>query len=333
MSRILLSHGAGGREMTALIDEVFLARYGDPNRPGDDSATVPLGAHQLAFTTDSYVVDPLFFPGGDIGRLAVAGTVNDLLTAAARPLVLSASFILEEGLKIDTLRVIAESMRDTAAEAGVAIVTGDTKVVNRGKADKLFINTAGIGVLPNGIEVSAHRARSGDKVIVNGFLGDHGAAILQARGDLALDAELRSDCQPLHGLVASMIEAGGDIHCLRDATRGGLAAALNELAETSQVGIEIEEAAVPVLPAVAAACEMLGFDPLTVANEGKLVAICPDAQAETLLSAMRAHPNGRDAAVIGRVVEDPHHFVQMQTSFGGSRIVDWLAGEQLPRIC
>jgi hydrogenase expression/formation protein HypE len=332
MSRILLSHGAGGREMTALIEEVFLARYGDAGRPGDDSATLPLGAHQLAFTTDSFVVDPLFFPGGDIGRLAVAGTVNDLLTAGARPLVLSASFILEEGLKIDTLKAIAESMRATAAEAGVAIVTGDTKVVPRGSADKVFITTAGVGqVLRPGVSGAA--ALPGDEIILTGTVGDHGAAVLLAREQLLGGEAIASDTAPLTGLVLNLLAEGVEIHAMRDPTRGGLAAALNEMARQSQVAMEIIEARVPVQPAVAAACEALGLDVFQVANEGKMLILVAPEDAAKALFIIRRSPYGEAARVIGRVNQAPPGRVQVKTVIGTARLLDPPSGDLLPRIC
>ncbi len=332
MSRILLSHGAGGREMTALIDEVFLARYGDPNRVGDDSATVLLGSHRLAFTTDSFVVDPLFFPGGDIGRLAVAGTVNDLLTAAARPLVLSASFILEEGLEIDTLRVIAESMQTTAAEAGVAIVTGDTKVVPKGSADKVFITTAGVGlVLRPGVSGAA--ALPGDEIILTGSVGDHGTAVMLAREKLLEGEAIISDAAPLTALVLNLLEEGCGIHAMRDPTRGGIAGALNEIARQSQVSMEIIEARVAVQPAVAAACEALGLDVFQVANEGKMLIMVAPEDAAKALFIIRRSPYGEAARVIGRVGEGPPGRVQVRTVIGTARILDPPSGDMLPRIC
>ncbi len=332
MSRILLSHGAGGREMTALIDEVFLARYGDPHRVGDDSATVLLGGQQLAFTTDSFVVDPLFFPGGDIGRLAVAGTVNDLLTAAARPLVLSASFILEEGLEIDTLKVIAESMRQTAAEAGVAIVTGDTKVVPKGSADKVFITTAGMGqVLHPGVSGAA--VRPGDAIILTGSVGDHGTAVMLAREKLLEGEAIASDTAPLTSLVLNLLEAGCALHAMRDPTRGGIAAALNEIARQSQVAMEIDEARVPLHAAVAAACEALGLDAFTVANEGKMLIFVPPEETERALATIQRSPYGEAARVIGRVKEAPPGRVEVRTVIGTARILDPPSGDLLPRIC
>jgi hydrogenase expression/formation protein HypE len=336
---ITLAHGGGGKAMRELINGLLMKHFGNPLlAPLEDQARIGLdglarAGDRLAFTTDSFVVDPIEFPGGDIGKLAVHGTVNDLAMGGAIPYYLSCGLIMEEGLAIDTLDRILASMAAAASDAGVAIVTGDTKVVNRGKADKLFINTAGIGVVPAGIEVSAGRARPGDRVIVNGFLGDHGAAILQARGDLALDAELRSDCQPLHGLVAAMLEACPDIHCLRDATRGGLATVLNEFAESSRAAIRLVEEKLPVRDAVRGLCEILGLDPLYLANEGKLVAVVPGEAAASVLAAMRAHAAGRDSVIIGEVDESPAGRVLMCTAFGGERIVDMLVGEQLPRIC
>jgi hydrogenase expression/formation protein HypE len=332
MSRILMSHGAGGREMAALIDEVFLARYGCPDRTGDDSATILLGSHQLAFTTDSFVVDPLFFPGGDIGRLAVAGTVNDLLTAAARPLVLSASFILEEGLEISVLQAIAESMRQTAAEAGVAIVTGDTKVVPRGSADKVFITTAGVGeVLRSGVSGAA--ARPGDEIILTGSVGDHGTAVMLAREKLLDGEAIASDTAPLTALVLNLLEENCQIHAMRDPTRGGIAAALNEIARQSQVAMEIIESRVMVQPGVAAACEALGLDVFKVANEGKMLIIVAPEDAAKALFIIRRSPYGETARVIGKVHESPPGRVQVRTVIGTARILDPPSGDLLPRIC
>lgn len=338
-STINLSHGSGGKAMRDLIQDVFVSAFDNPALAElEDQAQFPLAelarhGERLAFTTDSYVVDPLFFPGGDIGTLAVAGTVNDLAMSGARPLYLSCGVVIEEGLPVETLRRVAESMRRTALKAGVQIVTGDTKVVERGSADKLFINTAGIGVVPRGVYLSARYAKPGDVVIVNGHLGDHGTAILIARGRLALDADLASDCQPLDGLVSTMLAASPGIRCLRDATRGGVATVLNEFAQSSGVGIHIREDALPLREEVKGACEILGLDPLYIANEGKLVAVVPADQAQTLLAAMRAHPAGVHASIIGEIVEAPAGTVILQTGFGGERVVDMLVGEQLPRIC
>ncbi len=332
--RIDLGHGGGGRATAHLVAELFAAAF--DNRwlaQGNDQAVLERPAGPLVMTTDSYVVSPLFFPGGDIGSLSVHGTVNDLAMAGAEPLYLSAGFILEEGLALADLRRIVESMAAAAREAGVAIVTGDTKVVERGKGDGVFITTAGVGVARPGVAPSGDKARPGDAVLVSGAIGDHGVAILSCRENLAFGTGILSDSAALHGLVAAMVAEVPGIHCLRDPTRGGLATTLNELAHQSGVGMLIREAEIPVRPEVAAACEILGLDPLYAANEGKLVAICAPERAERLLAAMRAHPLGRDAAIIGAVHEDAHRFIQMQTRFGGKRIVDWLAGEQLPRIC
>jgi hydrogenase expression/formation protein HypE len=333
--RVDLSHGSGGRAMAQLIAEIFQSAFAnDLLAQGNDQAVFEVPAGRMAMTTDGYVVSPLFFPGGDIGSLAVHGTVNDLAMAGARPLHLSASFILEEGFPLADLQRIAQSMGAAARDAGVKIVTGDTKVVERGKADGVFIATAGIGIVPEGIALSGDRAKPGDAVLVSGTLGDHGVAIMSSRENLQFDTQIVSDSAALHELTASMIAAcGKHLRLMRDPTRGGLAATLNEIAHQSSVGIRIEEDALPIRPQVAAACELLGLDPLFVANEGKLVAFVAAEAASSLLAAMRAHPLGRDAAIIGHVVADDHHFVQMATSFGGGRIVDWLSGEQLPRIC
>ncbi len=325
--------------MRRLIDEVFVRTFDNAALSAlEDQATIALSellAHgdRLAFTTDTYVVDPLFFPGGDIGKLAVAGTVNDLAMSGARPLFLSCGVVLEEGLPVETLHRVAASMKQMADRAGVKIVTGDTKVVERGAADKMFINTAGIGVVPAGISISAANARPGDVVIVNGVLGDHGTAILIARNQLSLEADIESDCQPLGGLVAAMLSSCRNIHCLRDATRGGLATVLNEFAQSSNVGIRISERDVPLREEVKGACEILGLDPLYLANEGRLVAVVPPDGADAVLAAMRAHPSGSSAAIIGEVTDERRGMVTMQTIFGGERIVDMLVGEQLPRIC
>jgi hydrogenase expression/formation protein HypE len=336
---ITLAHGSGGKAMRDLIQDVILGAFNNPLlAPLEDQAIVSLAelagyGNRLAFTTDTYVVHPLFFPGGDIGTLAINGTVNDLAMSGARPLYLSCGLVLEEGLPVETLRRVMMSMRAAAEGIGVAVVTGDTKVVGRGSADKLFINTAGIGVVPAGIHLSAAQARVGDKVIVNGYLGDHGCAILLARNELALETDVASDCQPLSELVQTMLAVCPDIHCLRDATRGGLATVLNEFASSSRVAIRLEENALPLREAVRGACEILGLDPLYLANEGKLVAIVPPDKADELVAAMHAHPAGEAAAIVGEVLADPAGVVLLNTSFGGGRIVDLLVGEQLPRIC
>jgi hydrogenase expression/formation protein HypE len=329
-----MSHGSGGRAMAQLIAELFLHALDNPVlAQGNDQALVQPPPGRLVISTDGHVVSPLFFPGGNIGSLAVHGTINDVAMAGARPLYLAASFILEEGLPLRDLARIVQGMAEAARIAAVPIVTGDTKVVERGKGDGCFITTTGVGVVPDGIAISGEQAIPSDAILINGVIGDHGVAIMSQREGLGFETSIASDSAPLHGLVADMVAAVPDIHCLRDPTRGGLATTLNELANQSGVGMVLDEAAIPIRPEVKAACELLGLDPLYVANEGKLVAICPGDQAQALLKVMRTHPLGRDAAIIGRVVDDPHRFVQMDTAFGGSRIVDWLAGEQLPRIC
>lgn len=329
-----LSHGAGGRAMAQLITELFQVHLDNELlRQGNDQALFLPPPGRLVMSTDGHVISPLFFPGGDIGCLSVHGTINDVAMAGARPLYLAAGFILEEGLPLGDLSRIVESMARAANEAGVPVVTGDTKVVERGKGDGVFITTTGVGVVPEGVLISGDRARPGDAILLSGPVGDHGVAVLSKRENLGFEVEIASDTAALHGLVAAMVEAVPGIHCLRDPTRGGLATTLNELAHQSGVGMRIRESTIPVRPEVAAACELLGLDPLYVANEGKLVAICPSESAEDLLGVMRDHPLGGDAALIGTVVEDEQRFVQMETRFGGGRIVDWLAGEQLPRIC
>ncbi len=337
-SHVNMSHGSGGKAMRALIEDVFLGAFSNERLdPLEDQAIVALPeltrhGDRVAFTTDTYVVDPLFFPGGDIGTLAVSGTVNDLAVSGAKPLFLSCGMVLEEGLSVEVLRRVCASMRAVADRVGVSIVTGDTKVVERGAADKLFINTSGIGVIPAGVSLSAANARPGDVVIASGVLGDHGTAILIARNQLALEADIESDCQPLDGLVAAMLAACPAIRCLRDATRGGVATVLNEFARSSHVGIRIRERDLPLREEVNGACEILGLDPLYLANEGKLIAVVARGDAAGLLAAMRAHPAAAEAAIIGEVAGRPG-IVTMQTSFGGERIVDMLVGEQLPRIC
>ncbi len=333
--RVLLAHGSGGKLMHDLIRKSFVSTLGNPllNKL-DDSAVFQLrGSRRLAFTTDSYVVSPIFFPGGDIGKLAVCGTVNDLSMSGAVPLYLSLSFIIEEGLLIADLKKIVDSIHQTAVEAGVKIITGDTKVVNRGSADKLFINTSGLGIVPPGVDISGANAKPGDKVIVSGTLGDHGIAIMSQREGLKFHVPIPSDCSPLNRLVAEMLEASPNIHCLRDPTRGGLATTLNEFAQQSKVGININEESVPVNKAVLSACELLGFDPLYVANEGKLAAIVATGDADRVLASMRQNRYGHEAAIIGEVVSEHRGRVVMKTRLGASRIVDVLVGELLPRIC
>jgi hydrogenase expression/formation protein HypE len=333
--RVDLSHGAGGRAMGQLIEDIFHAAFDNPRlRAGNDQSAFDVPAGRMVMTTDAYVVWPIFFPGGDIGSLAVNGTVNDIAMAGARPLYLSASFIIEEGLPFADLQRVATSMGEASRSASVPIITGDTKVVERGKADKLFVSTAGVGVAPPGLVLSSDAIRSGDVVIVSGTIGDHGVAVMSKRENLEFETEILSDTAALHGLVAEMVAVAGlGLRVMRDPTRGGLAATLNELAHQSRVGFSIAESAIPVRAEVAAACEFLGLDPLNVANEGKLVAVVAPEYADRLIAAMRDHPLGRQSSVIGRAVDDPNHFVEMRTAFGGGRIVDWLAGEQLPRIC
>ncbi|MDR3515876.1 MAG: hydrogenase expression/formation protein HypE [Azospirillaceae bacterium] len=332
--RIDLSHGSGGKASAQLVEELFGAAFDNPLlAQRNDQAAFDVAAGRMVMSTDSFVVSPLFFPGGDIGSLAVHGTVNDVAMAGAVPLYLSAAFILEEGFALADLKRIVDSMAAAARDAGVTIVTGDTKVVERGKGDGVFINTTGIGRVPAGVGPSGDRARPGDVILLSGSIGDHGVAIMSSRESLSFDTTIRSDSAALNGLVAAMVGAVPDIHVLRDPTRGGLATTLNEIAQQSRVGISIREDSVPIKPEVNAACELLGLDPLYVANEGKLIAICAAADADRLLAAMRSHPQGQNAAAIGTVHADPHHFVQMKTAFGGQRIVDWLSGEQLPRIC
>lgn len=332
--RVELAHGGGGRAMDRLIGELFAARFDNQwLAAGNDAAALEVPAGQLAMATDSHVVSPLFFPGGDIGSLAVHGTVNDVAMAGARPLYLSAGFVLEEGFPLADLRRIVESMAAASRDAGVPIVTGDTKVVEQGKADGCFINTTGVGVIPEGVRLGGDRCRPGDRILVNGTLGDHGVAILSEREDLGFGTDLQSDSAALHGLVTDMLAAAPSLRCLRDPTRGGLSATLNELAGQSGVGMRIREGDLPVREAVHAACEFLGLDPLHIANEGKVVAVCPPEEAEALLNAMRGHPLGAEAADIGAVTADERGFVEMETAFGGTRLVEWLHGEQLPRIC
>jgi hydrogenase expression/formation protein HypE len=336
---VTLAHGGGGKAMKDLIDDVFARAFDNPLlAPMEDQARLDLAAlaaqgDRLAFTTDSYVVTPLEFPGGDIGKLAVCGTINDLAVGGALPLYLSCAVIIEEGFAVERLRKIARSMARTASMAGVCIVTGDTKVVTRGACDGLFITTTGVGVIPRGCALGADRARPGDRILVNGMLGDHGAAILAARDDLALDTALQSDCAALHGLIAELLAAAPATRFIRDATRGGIATVLNELALASGVAIEIDETRTPLRNEVRGVCEILGLDPLYLANEGKIVLAVPAGQAAAALAALKAHPLGRDAAEIGAVRAGEPGRVTMKTVFGGTRIVDMLVGEQLPRIC
>lgn len=332
--RIDMGHGAGGRASAQLVEELFLAAFDNEFlRQGNDQAAFPVPGGRMVMATDAHVVSPLFFPGGDIGCLSVHGTINDVAMAGATPLYLAASFILEEGFPLAELKRIVDSMAQAAREAGVPIVTGDTKVVERGKGDGVFITTTGVGMVPPGIHIDGAGARPGDAILLSGSIGEHGVAIMSKRESLDFETEIRSDTAALHGLVAQMLAAVPGVRVLRDPTRGGLATTLNEIARQSSVGMLLDEAAIAVAPQVAAACEFLGLDPLYVANEGKLVAICAEADCAALLAAMRGHPLGAEAARIGTVLEDAHGFVQMRTRFGGRRMVDWLSGEQLPRIC
>lgn len=336
--QIVLGHGSGGKLTADLIENVFLPAFRNPILERmEDQAVLSVGNAQLAFTTDSFVVTPIFFPGGDIGRLAVHGTINDLSMSGARPLFLSAAFILEEGLAIDDLRRVVDSMRAAAAEVGVQLVTGDTKVVDRGKGDQIFINTTGIGMIEKDVTISADRARIGDKIIVSGYIGDHGITILSQREGLQFESAIESDCASLYGLVEVMLATSSTnsnfIHTLRDPTRGGVATALNEIAKRAGIGILLDERNIPVRQSVQGACEVLGLDPLYVANEGKLLAFVSPQMAEPVLAEMREHPLGRAAAIIGHAIAAHPGMVLMKTGIGGTRVVDVMYGEQLPRIC
>ncbi len=333
---IVLGHGSGGRLSSELMSSIFLPAFGNPILSRlDDQAIINLKGVRLAFTTDSFVVKPLFFPGGDIGSLSVHGTVNDLAMGGATPLFLSVAFIIEEGLSIDVLRRVVDSLQAAAQKAGVQIITGDTKVVEKGSGDQLFINTTGIGIVPDGLELSANRAQPGDRVLLSGSIGDHGIAILAQREGLEFECPIESDSAALNGLVAAMLRVNeaNAIRVLRDPTRGGVSSTLNEIAEKSRVGIQLEESAIPIREEVRGACEMLGLDPLYVANEGKLIAIVAPESAVAILGAMRSDPLGRDAQMIGTVIESVQPIVTIRTEFGTSRCVDMLAGDQLPRIC
>lgn len=332
--KVDMTHGSGGRAMAQLIEELFTKHFdNDLLRQGNDQALFDAPKGRMVMSVDGHVVSPLFFPGGDIGSLSVHGTINDVAMSGAVPLYLSAGFILEEGYPLADLEKIVISMAKAAKDAGVPVVTGDTKVVERGKGDGVFITTTGIGVVPDGLDISGANVRAGDAILISGHIGDHGVAIMSSRENLAFETQIISDSAALHGLVADMVAAVPEIHALRDPTRGGLAATLNEIAYQGEVGMKLFEENIPLRGEVDAACEFLGLDPLYVANEGKLVAFCPADKAEKLLAVMRAHPLGADSAIIGEVLEDDMGFVTMETGFGGTRIVDWLAGEQLPRIC
>lgn len=332
--RILLGHGGGGSLTRELITDIFLPAFHNPLlNPLDDCAVLMLGGKGHAFTTDSYVVKPYFFPGGDIGKLAVCGTVNDLAMQGAKPYWLSLSFILEEGLPVEHLKTIVQSIQTTAAEVGTRVVTGDTKVVERGRCEGLYINTAGIGEIVTHHWLGADKARPGDAIIVNGLLGEHGVAVMSQRDGIRFQTSVVSDCAALWPLVQTILETGAALHTLRDLTRGGLAAALYDIAESSSVGIRIKESVLPISPEVRGACDLLGLDPVTIANEGKFVAFCPQAEAEKILAVMRQHSLGRDAAIIGEVTETPKGMALLHTTIGGDRILDMPTGEDLPRIC
>ncbi len=335
--RVDMNHGAGGRAAAQLVEELFARAFDNPAlKAGDDGAVLDLPpGHRLVMSTDGHVISPLEFPGGDIGCLAVHGTLNDVAMMGAVPLALSAGFVLEEGFELARLQRIVQSMAAAARDAGVPIVTGDTKVVEQGKGDGVFVTTTGVGALPAGRRIGGALARPGDVLLLSGAIGNHGVAVLSQRESLGFEATVHSDTAALHGLVAVLLAAvpEGAVHTLRDPTRGGLGTTLNEIARQAGVGMQLQEAAIPVHPEVAGACELLGLDPLYVANEGKLVAAVAAEHAAAALAALRAHPLGREAACIGQVVADPHQFVQMATAFGGQRVVDWLTGEPLPRIC
>ena len=335
-AHITLSHGSGGKSSHALFESLILPAFRNPLLDGDADAAVfafAQGNGRLAMTTDSYVVSPLFFPGGDIGKLAVHGTINDLAVSGARPLALSVGLILEEGLGMDVLRKVIDSMAAAAAAAGVPIVTGDTKVVHRGKADQLFVNTSGVGVVDDDVRLCVDDVCPGDAVLVSGYIGDHGMAVMLAREALELEADIQSDSAPLHTLVAALLQAAPNTRTIKDPTRGGVATTLNEIARRARVAIAVDEERVPVRDAVRGACESLGLDPLHIANEGKLVAIVPRAEADAALAALRAHPLGHDAAIVGDVQEEPVGMVLLRTGVGGSRVLDMLVGDPLPRIC
>jgi hydrogenase expression/formation protein HypE len=332
--RIDMTHGSGGRAMAQLIEELFETSFDNPIlAQRNDQAAFEVAGGRMVMTTDGFVIAPLFFPGGDIGSLAVHGTINDIAMAGARPLYLAVGMIIEEGFALSDLKQIVASMAAAAKAAQVPIVTGDTKVVERGKGDGIFITTTGIGRVPDGVAISADQARPGDRILVSGTIGDHGIAVMSKRENLSFETDILSDSAALHTLVAEMVAAVPGIHVMRDPTRGGLAAVLNEIAQASGVGIVVREDAIPIATPVRGACELLGLDPLYVANEGKLVAFCAAEDSDRLLAVMRAHPLGGNAAIIGEVIDDPQRFVQMETSFGGRRIVDWLMGDPLPRIC
>ena len=331
---IVLAHGSGGKLSHQLMEKMVLPQFRNAFlEPLHDGAIISLGKQRLAFSTDSFVVSPIFFPGGDIGKLAVHGTANDLSMCGAKPMYLSVAFILEEGLPMEDFWRVVQSMQAAAEEAGVMLVTGDTKVVDRGKADKIFINTSGIGLIPEGVNIGPDRAQSGDKIVISGNIAVHGIAIMSVREGLEFESEIASDTAPLNGLVEAILAASENVHVLRDPTRGGVTSALTEIAQSAKVGMLLDEARIPIGEDVKGACEILGLDPLYVANEGKLVALVAAQDVDLVLAAMRSHPLGKDAAVIGEVTSDHPGFVMMKTRVGGTRVVDMLSGEQLPRIC
>ncbi len=332
--KIILGHGSGGKLSAELIEQMFLPAFTNEFlSPLGDQAVMNINGTRVAFTTDSYVVNPIFFPGGSIGDVAVNGTVNDLAVGGARPLYISAGMILEEGMPYEELERVVNDMKNACTRAGVLLVTGDTKVVEKGKGDKIFINTSGIGIIENGVEISYQRVQAGDKLIVNGPIGEHGIAIMSIREGLEFETEITSDTAPLNSLVQDMLQVSKNIHWMRDPTRGGLSRSLNELAKASNKGIVLHESEIPVPESVKAACEILGLDPLYVANEGKLLAVVPSGEANGIVDAMHKNPLGKDAKIIGEVVDEHHGYVLLKTSIGGKRVVDMLAGEQLPRIC
>lgn len=332
--KVLLAHGTGGRTMHKLIKELFVESFDNPILAQLTDAAILNGkAKALAFTTDSYVVNPIFFPGGDIGKLAICGTINDLAVVGAKPLYISCGFIIEEGLDLSVLRAIVQSMKELAKIAGVKVVTGDTKVVEKGKADSIFINTSGVGIVEGNVKFGIDRIKAGDKIIINGFIGEHEIAVLSKREDFDFKSDIKSDCAPLNGLISNVLKSVPDIKFMRDPTRGGLATVLNEIVEGSDYGIELNEEDIPISDGVMAACELLGFEPIYLANEGKVVVIVGDDDAKRVLNIMRRHPLGKNAKIVGEVVKVPRGKVILKTKVGGKRLIEMLAGEQLPRIC
>jgi len=333
-NKVLLAHGSGGKTMHKLIKEFFVEGFNNPILAQlTDAAIINGKVKALAFTTDSYVVNPIFFPGADIGKLAICGTVNDLSVVGAEPLYISCGFVIEEGLDLSILKAVIQSMKSAAKKAGVKVVTGDTKVVEKGKADKIFINTSGVGVIEGNVKLGKSRIKPGDKVIINGFIGEHEIAVLSEREGFDFESDIKSDCAPLNGLISNILKLGSGIKFMRDPTRGGLATVLNEIVEGSDYGIELNEEDIPISDGVMAACELLGFESIYLANEGKVVAIVSDADAKRVLNIMRRHPLGKDAKIVGEVVKVPKGKVILKTKVGGMRLIEMLTGEQLPRIC